>query len=258
MSTKFKLIPCPHEETVSWGKGTKNGPKAIINASNYLEDFDEELLDKSIKKSEVEISKPVTKKALTSACSKTLRSGKIPIVLGGEHSISPNAVKAVKTAYPDLSVLHLDAHADLRDSYQGTKESHACAARRMQEICPVISVGVRSISKEEYKFAKENNLLDNIFFGNNLLRDEEIIGKLSKNVYISFDVDVFDPGIMPSTGTPEPGGLTWLQVLNLFKKVCREKNIVGADFVELAPIKGLHAPDFMVAKLVYKLMGYLS
>ncbi|OGC03356.1 hypothetical protein A2276_00345 [candidate division WOR-1 bacterium RIFOXYA12_FULL_43_27] len=232
MSVKFTLIPCPHEETVSWGKGTKNGPKAILEALKYVENFDEEVLRTA--------AKPVTKTKLYSACLKALKNNSIPIILGGEHSISPEAVRAVKEIYPDLSVLHLDAHADLRDSYQGRKDSHACAARRMLEICPVVSLGVRSMSKEEYPIYSR------------------LPKRLSKHVYISFDVDVFDPGIMPSTGTPEPGGLSWQQVLNIFKKVCKTKAVVGADFVELAPIKGLHAPDFMIAKLIYKLMGYLS
>ena len=128
----------------------------------------------------------------------------------------------------------------------------------MLEICPVVSVGIRNISEAGYKFAKSSGQLEKTHFGNNLLRDENILEKLSGTVYISFDVDVFDPSIMPSTGTPEPGGITWHQVLNLFKKLCKEKKVVGAEFVELAPIDDLHAQDFMIAKLIYRLMGYLS
>lgn len=239
-NSKFVVIPCPHEATVSYGKGTKYGPAAIIDASKYLEEFDEEQHQVAYKKVGIHTTKVTKKSELTKACLKIFKSKKIPIILGGEHSISPEAVKAAKAVYPDISVLHFDAHADLDDIYQGSKQSHACAARRMLEICPVVSIGVRNISEAGYKFAKT-------------LKQQE----LTNTVYISFDVDAFDPSIMPSTGTPEPGGLLWNEVLEIFKKICKEKKVIGADFVELSPIKGLHAPDFMIAKLIYKLIGYI-
>ncbi|NQU16822.1 MAG: agmatinase [Candidatus Saganbacteria bacterium] len=256
-TSQFVVIPCPHETTVSYGKGTKYGPQAIIDASKYLEEFDEELHHVTYKKVGVHTTKTTKKSELIKTCLKVLKSKKIPIVLGGEHSISPEVVKAAKAVYPDLSVLHFDAHADLDDIYEGSKQSHACAARRMLEICPVVSVGIRNISEAGYKFAKESKQIEKIHFGNNLLRDEDILAKLSNTVFISFDVDVFDPSIMPSTGTPEPGGLLWKQIINLLKKLCKEKKVIGADFVELAPIESLAAPDFMIAKLIYKLMGYI-
>lgn len=262
-TSKFVVIPCPHEKTTSYGKGTKNGPQAILTSSQIVENFDEELHVETYKAGihtlpTTQISK------LGSTCENVVKDKKIPIILGGEHSLSPLSVKAAKKAYPDLSVLQFDAHADLRDKYQGTKQSHACAARRILEICPIVQVGIRNISKEEWDFVNKTRQIEKLHVTPHLnavptgRQAGNIVAQLSQHVYITFDVDVFDPSIMPSTGTPEPGGMLWDDVLNIFREVCREKTIVGADFVELMPIKGLSAPNYTVAKLIYRMMGYIS
>lgn len=257
-NAKFVVIPVPYEKTTTYGKGTKHGPAAILTASQKLETFDEDLKYEPYSKAGIHTTKPIHISDITSHISKILNDKKIPVVLGGEHSISPYAVKACAEKYKDLSVLQFDAHADLRDSYQGSKENHACPMRRILEICPAVQVGVRSISKEAYAFAEESGQLKKIHWAEKIELVEKIEDQLSKNVYITIDVDVFDPSLIPATGTPEPGGMFWYEVIDILSRVCRDKNIVGFDVVELAPIKGMHAPDFSVAKLVYKIMGYIS
>src|SRR3989339_1549635 len=269
--SEFVILPCPYEKTTSYGKGTQKGPEAIIKASKYLEAFDEELaIEPSV--AGIYTENPVSISTLYSKTLKTLKNNKRPIILGGEHSLSVEAVRAARKIYPDLSVLCFDAHADLRNKYQGNKQSHACTVRRILEICPVVQVGVRSLSREEFDFAEKSGQIKKIFFHNtvhckpytvNPLRYtahdiKKLISLLSKNIYISFDVDVFDPSVMPSTGTPEPGGFFWNDILVLLQQVCKNKNIVGADFVELMPIKNFNAPDYMIAKLIYKLIGYIN
>ncbi len=260
-SSDFVIVPCPHEKTTSYGHGTKNGPQAILDASQYLELFDQELeIDPSKNGINTLAATPISHLALH--ITKILDDKKIPIILGGEHSISSEAVKATKKKYPDLSVLQFDAHADLRDKYKGQKDSHACAMRRILEVCPVVQVGIRSISEEEWHFANSFCQKNKIHFLNRNtnypLPITEIINQLSEHIYISFDVDALDPSIMPSTGTPEPGGLLWDEALKILREVISKKTIVGADFVELMPIKGLAAPDFTTAKLIYKTIGYIS
>jgi agmatinase len=256
--SKFVVIPCPHETTTSYGKGTKRGPAAILRASQEVEWFDEELGYEPYLKGWVFTEKPLAVSRLPSAVSRILKDQKIPVILGGEHSITPFAVKAVAEKYKNLSVLQLDAHADLRDSYDGSKNSHACAMRRVLEICPVVQVGIRSLSVEEWEWANKTGQINKIHFAEKLELVEKIEDQLHKNVYISVDVDVFDPSVIPSTGTPEPGGMFWYEVLDVLKGVCATKNVVGFDVVELAPRKGDNAPDFTVAKLIYKLMGFLN
>lgn len=257
--SKFVVIPVPHEATTTYGKGTRNGPRAILRASEHLEEFDEELGFETDKRAGIHTIKPIRISQLTSRTSKIINDKKIPIILGGEHSISAYAVKAVAAKYRNLSILHFDAHADLRDSFEGSKNNHACAMRRVYEICPnLVQVGLRSISKEEYDFAKGKGQLGKMHWAQKIEMAEKIENQLKNNVYISFDVDAFDPSIMPSTGTPEPGGMFWYEVTDILSRVCTDKNIVGVDVIELSPIKGQNAPDFMVAKLVYKIMGYIS
>jgi agmatinase len=256
--SKFVIVPVPFEETVSYGKGTAKGPDAILEASLHLEDYDIEL-DSEPYRAGIHVGKAIREtKAIKPQISKILSDKKIPVMLGGEHSITPFAVKAAAEKFKDLSVLQFDAHADLRDSYHGSKQSHACAMRRVLEICPAVQVGIRSMDISEIKFAKSSGQIAKIHFAEKLELEEIVTSQLSKNVFISFDVDALDPSIMPSTGTPEPGGMDYYQVLGIFEAVAREKNIVGFDFVELAPIKGLSHPDFTVAKLIYKLMGYIA
>ena len=254
----FVIVPCPHEATTSYGRGTKKGPAAILRALREVELFDEELGYEPCRKAPACTEKPIPVTRLESTVAKILQDNKIPVVLGGEHSLTPFVVKAAAEKYKNLSVLQLDAHADLRDSYQGSMNSHACAMRRVLEICPVVQVGIRSISIEEWEWAKKTGQLEKIHWAEKLEVVDKIENQLHKNVYISIDVDVFDPSIIPSTGTPEPGGMFWYEVLDVLKGVCATKNVVGFDVVELAPRKGDNASDFTIAKLIYKIMGFLS
>jgi len=257
-TSKFIVIPCPHEVSVSYGAGTKKGPQAILDASFFVENFDEELKQETYRKVGIHTLKPTKLSKLPLTITKALKEKKIPIILGGEHSLSIEAVKAARLHFPRLSVLQFDAHADLRDEYHGDKKSHACAMRRILEICPVVQVGIRNLSEEEYLFAQKTGQIEKIHFAEHLDVAEKVVSQLHEHVYITFDVDAFDSSVMPSTGTPEPGGFFWYEVLDILREVCRLKKVVAADFVELSPIKGFSAPDFTVAKLIYRLMGYLS
>ena len=257
-TAKFAVIPVPYEETVSYGKGTSKGPDAILKASQYLEDYDIEL-DRETYRVGIHVTRPIKAvKAIKAQIKKILDEKKIPVMLGGEHSITPFAVAACREKYKDMSVLQFDAHADLKNSYQGSKNSHACTMRRVLEICPAVQVGVRSMDISEVEFARSSGQLEKIHFAEKLELAENISAQLSKDVYVTIDIDVLDPGIMPATGTPEPGGLDYYEVLDILKGVAREKNIVGFDLVELAPIKGLNHCDFTAAKLIYKLIGYIA
>ncbi len=256
-TSKFVVVPAPIEQTVSYGKGTSKGPAAILAASQYIEDYDIEL-DRETSRFGIHVDKEIRDiKGIESRIGKILDDKKVPVMLGGEHSITPFAVKAAAEKFKYLSVLQFDAHADLRDTYHGSKFSHACAARRILEICPVVQVGIRSMDISEMKFARESGQIAKIHFADKLELEDIVASQLSKDVYVTFDVDALDPSIMPSTGTPEPGGLDYYQVLDILKTVARDKNIVGFDCVELAPIKGLSHPDYTAAKLIYKLMGYV-
>jgi agmatinase len=255
---KFVVVPVPHEATTTYGKGTKNGPAAILRASQKLETFDEDLGYEPYLKAGIHTLKPLSVKGLEARMDSLLKDKKVPVILGGEHSITPFAVKALAEQFRGLSVLHFDAHADLRDSYRGSKNNHACVMRRVLEICPAVQAGIHSISKEEYDFAKETGQLKKIHWAEKIELVEKIENQLSKDVYITIDVDVFDPSLIPATGTPEPGGMFWYEVIDILSRICRDKNIVGFDVVELAPIKGMHASDFTVAKLIYKIMGYIT
>lgn len=241
---------------------------AILEASTNMELYDEEL-KKETYLARIHTTLPVDIdargpknmiNAVRKKISKIVTMDKIPVMLGGEHSISLGAVQALKEKYPKLSVLQLDAHADLRDSYQGSPFSHASVARRISEICPLIQVGIRSMSKEEGDFLPKSNVksysADFVLEQNNWC--EKICRDLKGDVFVTIDLDVFDPSIMSSTGTPEPGGLYWRDVLRLLKAVSRTCKIRGFDVVELAPVAGNIAPDFMTSKLIYRLMGYIT
>lgn len=254
----FSLVPCPHEATTSYGHGTKKGPAAILRALREVELFDEELGYEPCRQGSYRIEKPVAITGLELRVAGCLNKNEIPVILGGEHSLTPHAVKACQAQYHGLSVLQLDAHADLRDSYRGSKQSHACALRRVLEICPAVQVGIRSLSLEEWEWAKKTGQLKKIHFAEKLEIVDKIEDQLNRDVYITIDVDAFDPAVIPATGTPEPGGMFWYEVLDVLKGVCAAKNVVGFDVVELSPRKGDIASDFTAAKLVYKLMGYIS
>jgi len=256
--SKFVVVPCPHEATTTYGKGTGKGPAAILRASQEVEWFDEDLGYEPYHKGWVYTLRPSPLARLPLTVKRILDDNKIPVILGGEHSLTPIAVKAFAEKHKNLSVLQLDAHADLRDSYEGSKNNHACAMRRVLEICPAVQVGIRSISLEEWDWAKKTGQFGKIHWAEKLELVEKIENQLTRNVYITIDVDVFDPSVVPATGTPEPGGMFWYEVLDVLKGVCSKKNVVGLDVVELAPRKGEITSDFTVAKLIYKIMGLLS
>lgn len=268
--SKVVILGVPYEKTVTYKHGTKNGPSSIIDASLNMELFDDELNQETYKigihtmdSLDVEnlASESMVEKVHVSV-SELIKGNKFPVVLGGEHSISIGAVKAFKETYPNLSVLQLDAHYDLKDEYRGSKLNHGCAARRISEICPVVQVGTRSLSKEEKEFlsSQSNGRVKAVSVYDILempLWKDTVSNSLTENVYITIDLDVFDPGLMPSVGTPEPGGIGWYETLDLLHEISKDKKIVGFDVVELCPIKDQIAPDFLAAKLIYRLLGYI-
>ena len=264
------VISAPYDGTTSFKAGARHGPAAIIDASRHLEDYDLEL-DRDI--SEVGI---YTAPALTpnvsgpegmianvrAAVGGAARRGKLTALLGGEHSVSVGAVQAYAEIYDDLSVLYLDAHADMRDCYMGSRWGHASAARRISEICPVALAGVRSVSAGEMRFVRDNGIAAH--FRREQASDDVgdaialALGSLSANVYVSVDLDVLDPSIMAAVGTPEPNGFLWEEVTRLLRAVAGERNVVGFDLVELSPGEGPAACAFTAAKLAYRMMGYAT
>ncbi|NOS85445.1 MAG: agmatinase [Ignavibacteria bacterium] len=270
-NSKVVILSAPYEKTTSYGKGTAKGPGAILEASHYVEFFDEETekevcFDIGIASIEpMKFGKLSGKKALELIyrnVNEHIKNGKFVITLGGEHSISTAPIQAHFDNYPELSILHFDAHSDLREEYEGTKYSHASFAARVSEFTTNITqVGIRAQCREEFEFIKAKGI--HTFYAHQMRNEgfnhiliEKILGTLNKNVYITFDVDYFDPSIMPSTGTPEPNGFYWDETMRLLKKVCAEKNLVGFDVVELAPQKSYAFPDFLTAKLIYKILNY--
>ena len=266
---KVVVVPFGLEKTVSYGGGTRNGPKEIIKASHQVELYDEELNCEPFKKIGIKTLKPFkieknVKKALSvmSKINQDILEKKLfPMTLGGEHSITPGCIAPFTKKFKNICLLHFDAHADLRDSYNGEKFSHASAIRRCLDYpnVSVISFGIRNISKEEIPFLKRNSKRIKIFWAKDKSKwDLNKFKRLikNKNVYITFDVDGLDSGIMPATGTPEPGGLFWDETLNILKIAAKNSNIVGADLNELSPIKGFNSYNFLAAKLVYKILSY--
>ena len=266
---KVIVIPFGLEKTVSYGSGTKNGPKEIIKASHQVELYDEELKCEPFKKIGIKTLKPFKinrniNKAINQIAEinkKILDNKLFPITLGGEHSITPGCIKPFAKKYKKLTLLHFDAHADLRESYAGEKFSHASAIKRCidHKNISVISFGIRNISAEVISVLNKNKKRINIYWAKDKKKwDLKKFKKLIKNkdVYITFDVDGLDSSIMPATGTPEPGGIFWDEALEIIKIACKNSRIVGADVNELAPIKGFNSYNFLVAKLVYKILSY--
>ena len=266
---KVVIIPFGLEKTVSYGGGTKNGPKEIIKASHQVELYDEELNCEPYKKIGIKTLKPFKidnniKRALKKISDinhKILEKNLFPMTFGGEHSITPGCILPFTKKFKKICLLHFDAHADLRESYNGEKYSHASAIKRCLDYknVSIISFGIRNISKNEIPILKKNSKRINIFWAKDKSRwNMNKFKKLIKNktVYITFDVDGLDSSIMPATGTPEPGGLFWDETLNIIKIACKNSNIVGADINELAPIKGFNSYNFLVAKLAYKILSY--
>ncbi len=266
---KAVVIPFGLEKTVSYGSGTKNGPKEIIKASHQVELYDEELNCEPYKKIGIKTLKPfkinknikIALKKISDINSKILDKKLFPITFGGEHSITPGCIAPFVKKFKKICLLHFDAHADLRESYNGEKFSHASAIKRCldHKNVSVISFGIRNISSSEIPFLKKNSKRINIFWAKDKAKwNLKKFKKLIKNrtVYLTFDVDGFDSSIMPATGTPEPGGLLWDETLDIIKIASKNSNIVGADINELAPIKGFNSYNFLVAKLAYKILSY--
>lgn len=260
---KVVVIPVPYDRTSTWLKGATKGPNAIIEASAHMELYD------------IEINSEVYRKGIFTAetiddtllpedmiekvreiVHRYIEDDKYAVVVGGEHSVSIGSVKAHISNDANITVMQLDAHCDLRDEYEGSKYNHACVMARIKELCPIVQVGIRSMDSSEKKALDKNRIV----FAQDVYKNkdwiEKTVSKLTEKVYITIDLDVFDPSIMPSTGTPEPGGLSWYEVLGLIRAVFESKNVVGFDVVELCPDQRNKAPDFLAAKLIYKLLSY--
>jgi agmatinase len=268
-AARVVVIPFGLEASVSYGSGTAAGPAAILKASQQLELYDDELecepyLDYGVAALRApDIAKPIEAALdqLVGIVDAILGQGKFPFVLGGEHSLTAGAVRPVAARHPGLVVLQFDAHADLRDGYQGERFSHAAAMRRVLDLPGVslVSIGIRAVSKEEVEFYAANRDRIAIHWAKDRERWdlEAILAPLrGRPVYLTFDIDVLDASVMPATGTPTPGGLSYAQVLELLRRACRAGRVVGADFVEFAPLPGQHACDYTAAALAYKIVSY--
>ena len=266
---KAVVVPFGLEASVSYGGGTVNGPKAIIKASHQVELFDEEHWCEVYRKFGVATLKaPIIKRPIPKALDQLeeitetiLDQGKFPLILGGEHSITIGSIRPFVKKYPNLAILHFDAHADLRDGYDGEKYSHAAALRRVMDnpISTLISCGIRNISKGEIPYLEANKKRIKIYWGKDREQwniDEIVAPLKGRPAFLTFDLDGFDSSLMQATGTPEPGGVFWSDAMKIISAAAKISNIVGADVVELAPIKQFHSCDFLAAKLCYKILGY--
>ena len=266
---KVVVIPFGLEKTVSYGGGTRKGPAEIIKASHQVELFDEDLNKEPYKSIGIKTLKPFPiKKKIIDALKQIeninkllLDKKKFPLILGGEHSLTPGAIKPFIKKFGKICLLHFDAHADLRNSYNGNKFSHASAIRRCLDNPEVslISFGIRNISSSEIPFLNKNKKRINIFWAKDRMKwNFNKFKKIIKNkkVYLSFDVDGLDSSLMPATGTPEPGGLFWYETIKIIKTAAQSSDIVGADINELSPIKGFDCYNFLTAKLAYKIIAY--
>ena len=263
-NSKIVILPVPYDGTSTWRKGADKGPEALLEASHYLENYDIETnsepynLGIHVTSPVMESSSPDTMvAAVKTRVSELIRDKRTVALIGGEHSVSIGAVQAHCEHYPNLSVIQLDAHGDLQDVYHGSKYNHGCVMARVKEVCPFVQVGIRSMDVAEEK----NMTRERVFFAENIHDHNRWINKavslLSDNVYVTIDLDVFELGSMTSTGTPEPGGLGWYQIIHLLKKIVNKKNVVGFDIVELCPKDVNRAPDFLAAKLLYKILAYI-
>ena len=264
------IFPVPLERSTSYEHGTRNGPSAILAASRHIEFYDDELEMEPYKEigiatlPGIDTADGTMEEVLAelyTAQLGMLEDGKFPVAIGGEHSLTPPLVSATAKKFKDLTVLQIDAHADLRDEYQGNPASHACAMRRVVEVCPAVQVGIRSLCEEEAKAIP--HLRTKVYWAKNIVRAPmkawiaKVLDDLGPNVYLTMDLDGFDPSIVPATGSPEPGGLDWHQVTSLVRAVAGHKKIVAMDVVELLPQLGDHASAFLAAKLIYKCLGYI-
>ena len=260
--SKVVIIPVPFDGTSTWGKGSDKGPAAILDASANMELFDIET-DSEPYTIGLHTTKPLIYKTPEEGAQLTeqkvgeyIDQEKITCLLGGEHSISIGAISAYAKKIKNLTVLQLDAHSDTRDEYLGSRYNHACVMSRAKELCPVVQVGIRSMDKAETKNLDKKRMFYAEKLRNNKNWIQDVVKLLTDNVYITIDLDVFDPSILPSTGTPEPGGLGYYEVLDLLKEVIKTKNLVGFDVVELAPNPKEKSSDFLASKLIYKIIAY--
>lgn len=262
-TSKIVIIPVPYDGTSTWQKGADKGPKAFLDASENMELYDIET-DSEVYKQGVFLTEPVTENSSPEAMvdavhqetKKYINRNKFVTVFGGEHSVSIGTIRAFNECFNDLTVLHIDAHADLRKEYEGSKCNHACAVFEANQSTNLVQVGIRSMDISE----KREMNLDKVFFAHDMALNEDwmddVIDQLSTNVFITFDLDALDPSIFPSTGTPEPGGLFYYETLEFLKRVFDEKNVVGFDMVELCPIENDKSSDFLAAKIFYKMLSY--
>jgi agmatinase len=261
--SRIIILPVPYDETSTWMKGADNGPSAILEASVNLEFYDIETDSEAhthgiftLPEVSEKSSPGAMVEAVRSTCRRLYDQAKFPVVIGGNHSVSIGAIMAAVEKHQNITILQIDAHADLRQAYEGTPLNHACVMARAREIAPIVQIGIRSISAGELPFADR----ERIFCSHELWDDKSLYDKaldlLTENVYITIDLDGFDPGIMPSTGTPEPGGPPYREILGFLKKVILNRNVVGFDVVELCPSPHTKAPDFMAARLIYQLLSY--
>ncbi|MDX1279188.1 agmatinase [Oceanihabitans sediminis] len=260
---KIVLIPVPYDGTSTWQKGADKGPEAFLSASENMELYDIET-DTEVYKQGVYLADAVTENsspeamvaAVHQATKKYIKRNKFVTIFGGEHSISIGTIRAFNEMYPNLTVLQLDAHADLRQSYEGSTCNHACAVYEASQTTNLIQVGIRSMDAIEKTVMDE----DKTYFAHEMALDDTwmdaAIDQMTENVFITIDLDAFDPSILPSTGTPEPGGLLWYETLEFLKQVFEEKNVVGFDIVELCPNPSEKSSDFLAAKLYYKMLSY--
>lgn len=265
-TAKVAIMALPYEATTTYGKGTKHGPEAILAASQQLEFFDEEL---KLEACEIGMATHAPFESfperpeqavgqVARECEQLLSKNKFVVGLGGEHTVSIGMVKAFQKHFPNLWVLQLDAHSDMRNAYLDSPFNHACVMARIGEICPFIGMGIRSAIKGEKELVKSPS---RIFYAHELVGNhtwtETVLAKLGDPVYVTIDLDFFDPSIVPSVGTPEPGGFGWYETLSFLRKVALSRKVVGFDVVELCPKAGFPASDFLAAKLIYKFLGYI-
>jgi len=257
------IVPVPYDATSTYIKGADHGPDAILDASSALEFYDIETRGEAHKVGIHTIDPVITGDdpvevtgAVNRVLSNIFSEGRFPVTIGGNHTVSIGAFMAASESFPGLTILQLDAHSDLRPVYEGSPLNHACAMARAIEYAPIVQVGIRSMAAEELPYVND----DRIFYAHDLYNDKRLYNKalelLSENVYITIDLDVFDPSIMPSTGTPEPGGPDYRELMHFLSEVIKERNVVGFDVVELCPSVANKAPDFMAAKIIYQLLSY--
>ncbi len=265
-SARVAVLPLPYDSTTSYRSGTRHGPAAILEASRQVERWDEEtgsdatrLGIHTLPEVAPDMRGPgAMLERVFQAARQVVSGGRFLLGLGGEQSLSLGMIRAVQEKHPDLSVLHIDAHLDLKNTYEDTPFSHLSVMRRVRDVCPVVPVGIRNVSREEAEYVEAQKV--RVFYARDIVGktgwEHQVVDQLSKSVYVSIDVDGFDPSVFPATGMPEPGGLGWFEGLRLLRMVAKHRNVVGADVMELSPQAGLHHPQFAAARLAYKILAY--